>query len=156
MPQQGYKTKLWISANDDTYAAEVAGSNGWTQLETLDQITPPAPDAAVVDDTHFDSTNQFDENSPGFAAPGTVAFRVQYSPERLAQIAGLFRQKKGFKVQFGDNTTDGVAGTHNGGVGFDGWLKTYNPPPELRGNTYITGTIQVSGPPVVIAADTTP
>ena len=149
---QGYKAGLYFSATEDTYAGELAGSNSWIEVKNLEDVQPPGISTDDVETQHLKTPDQFKTFEAGWGDGGEVTATVQYDAAQYAAVAALHRLPKGWKILFADDTTNGVTGTHGGGTGFDGHLKSIGVPFEAEGLVKFELTIKVSGKPATIAA----
>lgn len=149
----GFLGALYVSDNDSTYAAEVAGSNAFTELTQVTNISPPQRTATDIDTTHLKSAENYETFRAGRKNAGELTFTVQYTATQFATIIGLFGVDKGWKMLFADDTDTEI---HDGGLGLDGYIKSIGKPFEADGLVLCEVTIKISGKPTVIAADTTP
>lgn len=151
MPQ-GYKAALYFSTNESTYAAETAaGTPAWTEVTKLQDVQPPNPVVDDVETQHLKSPDQFKTFEGGWGDAGEVTAEVQYDAIQYATMLGLLRTPKGWKALFNDDS-NGVTGNHDGGSGFDGYVKAVGVPFEAEGLVRFEITIKVSGKPAPIAA----
>ena len=149
---QGYKAGLYYSTNEETYAAEVAGTNAWTEIAKCEDIQPPPIAVDDVETHHLKTPDQFKTFEGGWGDGGEVTASVQFDATQYAAAAAMLREPKGWKILFADGTTNGVTGDHGGGAGFDGYVKSVGIPFEAEGLVKFELTIKVSGKPATIAA----
>lgn len=130
---KGYMSKAFYG---DTVAAAT------TAFANVLEITPPKPTAAKIDTTHMESPDEFKEQDPGLAEVDDVELKVQFDKTQAAAVYGLFRLKKGFKVQFADGSKWELSG----------FISGYGDEVDREGIVTTTITIAVSGKPVFTPA----
>jgi hypothetical protein len=137
MANKGSKTKL-AYGDQETYAA----SGAFTPIAKVIDINPPNIEADDIDVSHMESPDEHKEFDPGWADGGEVELTIQYEKAKNATVYGLFRQKKGWEMEFSDGSV----------WGFDGYIKGFGNEVDREGIITLVITIKVSGKPVFEAA----
>jgi hypothetical protein len=117
-----------------------ADSITWTAFANVTGVTPPTPEADDIDVSHMGSEGQFKEFTAGWADGGEVEVTLQYNKDQATTIYGLFRQNKGFRITFSDESYWGLTG----------YIKSFGDEIDREGIITTTVTIKVSGKPTFV------
>ena len=149
---ENYEIGLYHASSGELLADPPAA---WSAVALVEDATPPSLEADDIDKSHQKTPNRTRVSDPGWADPGEVTVKIQHDSTKLSSLYALFRVKQAYMLLFGDQTTDGEIGAHDGGVKFDGYVKTIQPAPD-GDKLAVNLTIKVSGGHTVIASQTGP
>lgn len=132
MAVKGHSTKAFYGNQ-----ANFTDSTTWTAFAKVTGVTPPKPQADDIDTSHMESADQFKEFEPGWADGGEVELQLQFAAADNASVYGLFRQPKGFRLEFSNGSR----------WSFNGYIKGFGNEVEREGIVSTTVTFKVSGKP---------
>lgn len=144
----GYLASLSYG-DGSTYAT----SSSWTALTQVEDVQPPATAVDDIETKHLQTADHHKTFKAGWRDAGEVTAVAQYTAAQYATLTGMIGANKGWQVLFDDDLANPTAGSHDGGVGFTGYIKSLSPPLEVDGIVKVNLTIKVSGKPTVIAAE---
>lgn len=136
MATKGHSTKVSYGN-----LANVQDSTTWTPFAKITNAVPPKPQADDIDTSHMDSPDQFKEFEAGWADGGEVEITIQFDKEKNAEVYGLFRQTKGFRMEFSNGSR----------WEWTGYIKQFGNELEREGIITTTVTFKVSGKPAFTA-----
>lgn len=121
------------------HAAPATAIGGvFTPFAKVTEIGGIEIEADDIETSHMESPNQFREWSAGWADAGEVEFTIQFDKANAADVWGLFRQDKTFRVTFKDGSRWLLAG----------FLKKFGTEVDREGLITVPLTIKISGEPV--------
>jgi|SRR3972149_2860368 len=124
-----------------------AGSENFTSVAEILELTPPAMSRDDIDVSNADSSDGYREFKPGWRDGGEVSFKANWLPTNTTHDFTT-----GLGVQFNDNVVHNykiVLPSSLATVTFSGFLTAFEPDLPLEEQGQLSGTIKITGKPTI-------